>query len=226
MTSVTHEDVVIPLGTLSLTATLAMPRSPVGLVVFGHGSERTRSAPGDARIVASLAQCGIATLQIDLLTADEQRQEQHDATLHLDMDVLAARLIGMIDWVVDTGLHRGLPIGLLGNGFAATATLITGARRLEVVSAVVCCGGRPDLAEPWLSVLRTPTLLIVGSRDTSVLRLNRDAARTMVAPHRVAVISGATHEFAEPGALDELAAAAGAWFVKQLRAAHSRTVVA
>jgi putative phosphoribosyl transferase len=62
-----------------------------------------------------------------------------------------------------------------------------------------------------------PTLLIVGGADPQVLTLNRQAAGRLAAPHRMEVVAGAGHLFEEPGALEEVARLAGAWFVTHLR---------
>jgi pimeloyl-ACP methyl ester carboxylesterase len=85
------------------------------------------------------------------------------------------------------------------------------------VAAVVSRGGRPDLAGPALEGVRAPTLLIVGGADTQVLTLNRQAAGRLAAPHRMEVVAGAGHLFEEPGALDEVARLAAAWFAAYLR---------
>jgi putative phosphoribosyl transferase len=56
----------------------------------------------------------------------------------------------------------------------------------------------------------------VGGADTTVLALNRQAAERLAAPHRLEVVPGATHLFPEPGALDEVARQAAAWFATHL----------
>jgi putative phosphoribosyl transferase len=81
---------------------------------------------------------------------------------------------------------------------------------------VVSRGGRPDLAAAALERVAVPVRLIVGGRDTTVLELNRQAAARLTAPHEVSVVSGATHLFEEPGALDRVAALAAAWFERHL----------
>jgi putative phosphoribosyl transferase len=79
-------------------------------------------------------------------------------------------------------------------------------------------GGRPDLAGPRLADVRAPTLLIVGGDDDVVLQLNRHAQRQLACENRV-VVAGATHLFEEPGALEEVADLARAWFVDFLEPA-------
>jgi putative phosphoribosyl transferase len=85
------------------------------------------------------------------------------------------------------------------------------------VAAVVSRGGRPDLAGPALDRMSASTLLIVGGADPQVLTLNRQAAERLAAPHRLEVVPGAGHLFEEPGALEEVARLAAAWFSIHLR---------
>jgi pimeloyl-ACP methyl ester carboxylesterase len=61
-----------------------------------------------------------------------------------------------------------------------------------------------------------PTLLIVGGADTTVLELNRRAQARLTCPTELLVVPGATHLFAEPGALEVVADAAGQWFTEHM----------
>lgn len=47
--------------------------------------------------------------------------------------------------------------------------------------------------------------------------LNRQALEQLTTEKRLAVVPGATHLFEEPGALDQVAAPAGDWFIRHLR---------
>jgi pimeloyl-ACP methyl ester carboxylesterase len=210
-------DLQIDLGGVRLAATLTQPVTRTGLIVLVHGGAASRRRCRHRRIAELLDRRGFGTLLVDLLMDEEACLDESDATASLDASALAERLIGVVDSIRDGGVATDQPIGLFGTDLGAAAALITAARRPDKVAAVVCRSGRPDLAGPWLSRLRTPTLLIVGSRDTSILRINREAARRMVAPHELAVIPGATHLLEEPGALDEVAANAAAWFSTRLR---------
>jgi putative phosphoribosyl transferase len=58
--------------------------------------------------------------------------------------------------------------------------------------------------------------LIVGGHDTQVLELNRDAQAQMTCPTRLDIVPGATHLFAEPGALAAVAELAAGWFADYL----------
>jgi pimeloyl-ACP methyl ester carboxylesterase len=82
---------------------------------------------------------------------------------------------------------------------------------------VVSRGGRPDLAENALERVDAPTLAIVGGNDTVVLELNRQAVARMNCRKALHVIAGASHLFEEPGALEEVAKLARAWFTEEFR---------
>ena len=75
----------------------------------------------------------------------------------------------------------------------------------------------PDLAGPRLPEVRCPTLLIVGGADGAVLELNRGAQRLLRCPNELVVVPDAAHLFEEPGALEQVADEAAAWFARYLR---------
>jgi len=217
---VLRQEVTIPIGDIELEGALVIPPSASGLVLFAHGSGSSRHSPRNRHVAAMLHERGLGTLLFDLLTTDEERIDEIDATLRFDVDMLAERLVAATDSIVASGRSRGLPIGYFGGSTGAAAALIAAARRPALIAAVVSRGGRPDLASASLAAVRAPTLMIVGGADTWVLDANRDAATRMMAPHRIHVVPGATHLFEEPGALDEVARLAASWFLDQFTAAH------
>jgi pimeloyl-ACP methyl ester carboxylesterase len=88
------------------------------------------------------------------------------------------------------------------------------------VGAVVSRGGRPDLADRALPDVQAPTLLIVGGDDEPVIQLNRWAFARLRCEKQLTIIPGATHLFAEPGALEQVAELAADWFSKHLGQHH------
>ena len=60
----------------------------------------------------------------------------------------------------------------------------------------------------------------VGERDEPVIEMNRDAMRRLEAEHELVIVPGATHLFEEPGALEEVARLARAWFARYLAGAR------
>jgi len=60
------------------------------------------------------------------------------------------------------------------------------------------------------------TLLIVGTRDPTILALNQAASDALLAPKHLAIVPGATHDFAAPGTLQDAAHLAAQWFRRYL----------
>lgn len=195
---------------------LVVPSSARGLVVFAHGSGSSRHSSRNQFVARRLQEAGLGTLLMDLLTVEEERAEAQTAHLRFDIGLLAERLTSAVDWISAREDVGGLPIGLFGASTGAGAALVTAAARPTLVSAVVSRGGRPDLAGEALRQVQSPTLLVVGGDDQTVLELNRQAAVALVGRWELEVVPGAGHLFEEPGALDRVAELAGAWFQRWL----------
>jgi pimeloyl-ACP methyl ester carboxylesterase len=61
-----------------------------------------------------------------------------------------------------------------------------------------------------------PTLLIVGGHDLPVIQMNEDALAQLRCEKKLEIVPGATHLFEEPGALEQVARLATAWFQRHL----------
>jgi pimeloyl-ACP methyl ester carboxylesterase len=216
-------DITVPLGEIGLEGMLTLPPDARGVVVFAHGSGSGRFSPRNRAVSDVLVQARLGTLLIDLLTASEETEDLATARLRFDIGLLADRVIGAIDWL-DTDPVAGdlpstpsqLPLACFGASTGAAAALIAAAERPDRVAAAVSRGGRPDLAGDALRRVIAPTLLIVGSLDTQVLELNRQAQAALAGESRLAIVPGAGHLFEEPGALEQVAALAREWFEQHL----------
>lgn len=198
MTAVTAS-VRVPADDALLDGDRALPDGAVGVVGFAHGSGSSRHSPRNRQVAATLADRGLGTLLFDLLNPEEEQRDLLTAELRFDIDLLAQRLVAAVDWLTEQPETRDLPVGLFGASTGAAAALVAAAARPDAVTAVVSRGGRPDLAGAALGEVRAPTLLIVGGRDEQVIGLNEQAADRLAAPHRLEIVSGATHLFEEPG---------------------------
>lgn len=207
-------EISLPEG--SLTGDLSVPADARGMVLFAHGSGSSRLSPRNRQVAAALQQRGLATLLIDLLTAEEDRADELDGRHRFDIPLLGERLEAAIHWLADEPTTSALPLGCFGASTGAAAALVAAARQPERIAAVVSRGGRPDLAADSLADVTAPTLLIVGGRDDVVLQLNREAQARLGGPSQLEVVPDATHLFEEPGALEQVAELAGAWFVQHL----------
>jgi dienelactone hydrolase len=202
--------VSIPVGACALDGVLELPATPIGVVLFAHGSGSSRFSPRNRQVAAELRSAGVATLLLDLLTSEE------DATYHnrFDIEVLARRLHAAANWLGTEPLTAPLPLGLFGASTGAAAALRLAAESGTGIAAVVSRGGRPDLAGAALAHVISPTLLIVGGEDGAVIDLNRQAFDQLGCEKALEVVPGATHLFEEPGALEQVAALASSWFVR------------
>jgi pimeloyl-ACP methyl ester carboxylesterase len=209
---------VLDASGVRLDADMVVPDDAVGVVLFAHGSGSSRHSPRNRAVAEELNRRGLATVLMDLLTADEDRVDAVDGRLRFDIGLLADRLVGVIDGIVAEPGTADLPVGLFGASTGGAAALVAAATRPDVVRAVVSRGGRPDLAGAALTQVRAPTLLIVGEHDATVADLNLEAKRVLTAPSELRVVPGASHLFEEPGALEEVAAQAADWFTGALPA--------
>ena len=195
-------------GAITLAGHLTLPANAIGTVVFVHGSGSSRHSPRNRFVAGQLNEAGLGTLLFDLLTPDEELNRANV----FDIQELAGRLADVTRWLREQPgeLHRAL--GYFGASTGAAAALWAAAEHEAHIDAVVSRGGRPDLAEPRLAEVHSPTLLIVGSRDEVVLGLNRQAQQQLRCENRLAIVPGATHLFEEPGALQTVTRLARDWF--------------
>lgn len=185
-----------------LDGDLAAPGPGGSIVLFAHGSGSSRHSPRNQYVAKALSEAGFGTLLMDLLTAEEERARD----LRFDIPVLAERLTAAVDWLTgDWGVF------LFGASTGAAAALVAAADRPDRVLGVVSRGGRPDLAGDAAGRQPGPVLLIVGGNDPTVLELNKRARQRIGPSAELVVIPGATHLFAEPGALDGVITATVYW---------------
>jgi putative phosphoribosyl transferase len=214
------EDKLVRIRTdnVELEGNLDIPLDAQGLVVFVHGSGSSRHSSRNRYVARALNEGRVGTLLFDLLTSEEEAIDIRTRQLRFDIDLLARRTVGTIDWLVQQEFAKGMKFGLFGSSTGAAAALIAAAERPAMVHAVVSRGGRPDLAEPVLPHVLTSTLLIVGELDTPVIGMNRTALEQMPDQTEVVlkIIPGASHLFEESGTLEQAARLARDWFIQHL----------
>ena len=212
-----EETVRIPMKQSSLPGIFRGPEGATAVVLFAHGSGSSRHSPRNLFVADALQRAGLATLLIDLLTAEEESLDLRKAAFRFDIGLLAERVVAATDWLTNASFAAGMSVGCFGASTGAAAALIAAADRHEQIKAVVSRGGRPDLAGPALASVGAPTLLLVGGMDTEVLSLNREALAQLGCAHKqLDVIPGATHLFEEPGTLEQVAERAAKWFGRWL----------
>jgi len=207
----------IAAGSVVMEGEWCVPAGAVGIVLFAHGSGSSRHSPRNQAVARALQESGTGTLLFDLLTRDEEEADARTGHLRFDIGLLARRLVAATRWVARRPEGQHLGLGYFGSSTGGAAALVAAAELGSVVDAVVSRGGRPDLAGTDLPEVEAPTLLIVGEWDDVVLQLNEAAFEQLRCEKELAVVPRATHLFEEPGALEEVARLAAAWFRRHLK---------
>ena len=211
-------EVEIQAGRAGLSGNLIIPQNAAALVLFAHGSGSSRHSPRNQFVARTLNDAGLGTLLFDLLTPDEEAIDMRTREHRFNIGLLAERLVHATKWAKQQEQTRDLHVGYFGSSTGGGAALVAAAEIPQDVGAVVSRGGRPDLAGEVLPKVQAPTLLIVGGNDDIVIELNEMARDQMRCEVTLEIVSGATHLFEEPGALEKVAKLASDWFDAHLAA--------
>jgi pimeloyl-ACP methyl ester carboxylesterase len=206
----------IDLNDISLPANLNQPSEPAAMVIFAHGSGSSHLSPRNNYVAGILNQHRISTLVVDLLSVEEDKKQEN----RFNIDLLTDRLIRVTEKALEQLAFDDLPIGLFGASTGAAAALNAAVFLENTIKAIVCRGGRPDLARN-IEKVKAPTLLIVGALDTEVINLNEHAYNQLAGEKQIEIIEGATHLFEESGALESVARIAADWFEVHLCQAYA-----
>ncbi|MFP4438419.1 MAG: dienelactone hydrolase family protein [Chloroflexaceae bacterium] len=212
--------VMVAAGSAWLEGLLGIPSAAHGVVICAHASGSSRYSDQQRATAGMLRAEGLATLLLDLFTAEEEALDARMHHLKYDIGLLAERLIAVTDWLTGYPDTHHLPVGYFGAGTGIGAALVAAAERAESVGAVVSQSGRPDLADLALHRVRAPTLLLVGGKDFSLMALSRTALEHIHGEKELTVIPGVADLFEEPDRLEAVVQAACAWFNQHLVPLH------
>lgn len=196
-----------------LEGMLNIPEGSKSIVIFAHGSGSSRLSPRNNYVASALNKAGISTLLFDLLTEDEDIIYEN----RFNIGLISKRLAIATKWVMKDPKCKSFKIGYFGASTGSAAALQASVIIGRGINSIVSRGGRPDLAEPYLGRVKSPTLLIVGGYDDVVIELNQKAYSKITSEKRLEIVPEATHLFEEPGKLEEVARLAKEWFLKHLR---------
>lgn len=208
---------------LELDGVLAVPDRPRGVVLFVHALDGRRHHTNDASIARALNERRIATVDVNLLTAEE-READAGTGIAFDATTLGARVVALADELAVRPRTGGLPAALYGGGTGVAGMLIAAAARPSWVRAVFSRAGRPDLAGEFVRLVRCPTLLVVGETDGAVRELNERAEPQFPRTARLAQVPGASVLREDPEAMALVAELARDWFVLRLGGSRQSSV--
>lgn len=155
---VLDEERIIPVDEALIKATFNVPHAARGVVALLHAQSGRFGQEG--RFAGEVfAQAGLATLQIDLLTPEEDAALSNGRDPEQYISLLLARVMAAIDWLGNERETAGLPIGLFASTQETIPALLA-AERSPHVLAVVSRGGRPAVGH-----VRTRTLMLTGREE-------------------------------------------------------------
>ncbi len=212
METITHYTLTLPVENVVLKGELMIPNNASALVIFSHGSGSSRFSPRNNFVASEFNRSGLATLLIDLQTPNEDAIYEN----RFNIPLLTSRLKSVTAKFDEPGNLYFTNIGYFGSSTGGASALMAAAEFKKRIYAIVIRGGRPDLAASFLHSVTAPSLLIVGSNDYDVLKLNELAFSQLSCIRDLQVVQDATHLFEEPGALEQVAFLAAQWFNKHL----------
>jgi len=201
-------EIIIPLKDLDLKGILRKTEHPRGMIIFCHGSGSSRLSARNNFVADLLMEAGYSSLLFDLLTEDEDLIYEN----RFNIELLTQRLLQVTEFIIKSEKLKEVPIGYFGASTGAASALYAAANLGQKIGAIVSRGGRPDMAMPVLNKIKSPTLFIVGGDDHTVIELNQKAFDQLACIKKMEIIEGASHLFAEPGKLEEVAQLSIAWF--------------
>ncbi len=197
-----------------------------GLVIFVHGSGSGPRSSRNQYLSQRLNNDGLSTLLVDLLTRSEQDADRKTerilrklpgVTLNkFNIDLLANRLVTITRWSLENKEMKEQTLGYFGASTGSAATLVAASDQdiNQNIAAIVSRSGRPDLAIQSLPIVKTPTLFIVGEKDSKkIIQRNEDALDKIGSDKKkLIIVPQATHLFEEKGTLEQVGKLASGWF--------------
>lgn len=213
-----HTTLSIPAEGVWLDGQLAHAPDVRGLALIARAARVPSSH--EAVLADALQRAGYATLVADLLT---QHEAARDADAPFNIPRLANRLLGIAEWIGHQPALAALPVALIGSATTSAAVIRAAWKNPRRFAAIVCAGGRPDLAGAApLRGLVTPLRLVVGSEDPDAA-IAVQAFERIGAPRDWQRISGSGAWLAEPASLDALARLATEWLERKLPPPHAES---
>jgi pimeloyl-ACP methyl ester carboxylesterase len=205
--SLFHQQMNIPVADRRVIyADLVIPGEAKAIVIFANAEPGSRVHRLHLLVASQLHEAGIGTLLVDLIDESELA-----ASGEFNIALLTARLIAVTRFINGLDRFGHYRLGYYGAATGAASALQAAADLHSLIGAVVCRSARPDFVMDSLPEIQSPLLLIVGSLDRYVLRLNRDAFESLSGEKKLTIVQGASHFFDE-STIREAAELARSWF--------------
>lgn len=208
-------DIGIPVDNIWLAGELAHEPDVRGLALILRPSGSPITHTRELRVAGVLQQAGFATLLMNMLTGYEETRDP-DARFHVPQ--MTGRVLAIAEWASHQPPLAPLAIGLVASDTASGAAVRAACKAPGRFAAIVCRGGRPDLAGlAPLNALTTPLRMVVGADDPHAGMI-RQAWEHVRGVHDWHTVEGAGETFDGPGTLERFAQLAGEWLTAMLPA--------
>lgn len=201
---------------VEIGASLSLVEGSGFIVMLVYGSGSGRHSSRNYLISEELNRAGHSTIMLDLLTADEEQDDLETGEYRFDIELLTERIKIATKWLCEDEQTESMGIVYYGSNASAASALSAASELGKTVKAIVSQAGRCDLIEFELPMVKSPVLFIVGEYDNFITSVTRKAMERIVTEKKLVVIEGASHYFEEPGAIEEVAAAAATWLCEVL----------
>lgn len=217
-----HTHLSIPVEAAWLDARLAHAPDVVGLAVLLEQGGGSFSRTGSEAIESYMQGLGYATLVANLLTRYEIERDP-DACFNVPQ--MANRLIGIRDWIEHQPPLSGLGVGVLAARTGSAVAIRAAWKAPTRFHALVCLGGRPDLAGATpLQALTTPLCIAIGAKDPYFEMVGQAFERIRCDKHWQ-VLEGCDGSLEGEEEIAEFGQIAHDWLLRHLPAPMARTEV-
>ena len=100
-------------GKVTINGNLTIPEGAKGIVVFAHGSGSSRFSPRNRYVAELMNKKGIATLLIDLLTAEEEAVDEYTGQFRFDVGMLAESVGCSTKWLKTNPATKKLTVWVI-----------------------------------------------------------------------------------------------------------------
>jgi len=196
---------------VEICASLSIVEGSGSVVLLAFGSGSARHSSRNCFLSEELNRAGYSTMMLDLLSVDEEQDDLETGEYRFDIELLADRTKTATKWLNKDEQTGDMDIVYYGLNASAASSLSAASQLGKTIKGIVSQAGRCDLVDLELPMVKSPVLFIVGEYDNFITGITQKAIGLMRSKSKLVFIEGASHYFEEPGAIEEVAAAAVAW---------------
>lgn len=197
-----------------LRADIAIPATVKGIVMIPIVNGLCESTMTQL-LARTLVEQGIGCILVELLSESERSQRANALEPEVNTELLAERIVNVIDWLIVQTTIEGLKIGLYATGELAHCAVLSAVRRYKWISTIICCDGHFDQDLSPLRDLDCPILSILTTADETIQRATECALALVTCQKRISYPTYLTPA-ADDGSLRQTVQLAIDWFQTHL----------